>query len=100
MLRFSYKGVKYNLNSSVSTQEKKIFLEWLLSKLEAEHCTWLLEEIIQDERKPEPIRFVDSLEGCTKDLSITSEQGIGGRCLSFNVSRKTRGVYTDFHEWH
>lgn len=86
------------MNSSVSIQEKKLFLEWLMSKFEAEQYTWLLEEIIEDERKLEIIRFVDSLEGCHKGIFMTFEGALGVRFLFFKGHIKTRDVYTAFHE--
>src|SRR5699024_12312408 len=55
---------------------------------------------IHDERKLESIRFVDSLEGCSKGIFITFEQGIGARFLFFKGRIKTRDVYTAFHEVH
>src|SRR5699024_11966859 len=50
--------------------------------------------------KLESIRFVDSLEGCSKGIFITFEQGIGVRFLFFKGRIKTRDVYTASHELH
>src|SRR5699024_10160377 len=92
------KEMKQTLNSSVSVQEKKLFLEWLLYQFDPGEIEWLLEEIVQDENKLSIIRFVEHIEDCPKGIRISISESTGIRFLFFKGSIKTRDVYTAFHE--
>ena len=86
------------MNSSVSIEDKKLFLEWLLSQFDPGEIEWLLEEILEDERKLEIIHFVDQVEGCPKGITLKVGEASVMQFLFFKGHIKTRDVYTAYHE--
>lgn len=90
------------MNISVSIQEKKAFLEWLLSKhnLKLPELKWLLEDIIADEQALECVQFVEAIHDCPKGVKISIGELDEVTFLFFKGKVTSRDVYTAYHELH
>lgn len=90
------------MEMSVSVQEKRDFLDWLLQRYpqESHEMIWFLEELMIDDRLLDCVHFVEQISACPKGVIMTKSQTSPFTFTFFKGKVSTENVYTAYHEIH
>src|SRR5690625_5246986 len=88
------------MQTSVSIQAKKQFLQWFISHytVNIKEVNWFFEELLEDERALFYLHFVQQIEDCPKGIIISTQTMDDLSFKFFKGSVETSDVYTAYHE--